>query len=251
MAGSVRAGWVAITAGYALLALAACSTTWRATGFKAPQESHRVLIIQPDTSVGTLTTSGRFEPNAEWTETARNNVTASLKTRLEARSNGAALIKTSTELGIDPGVIESLNSEHRTLSVNIHKESVKGEYYKKDPTTRKVATKPVFTFNEQILAFGQPNGFDYAVLTYARESVATGGRTALVGASFVGCTLIDALLPAPLCIPPSGGQQTAYVSLVDLDNGQVVWHNFRNSSFGDLRDAKNADEMIANLLEVL
>ena len=243
MAGSVRAGWVvALMAGCALLAQVACTTTKRVEGFTAPQDTHRVLIIEPDTTVGVLTAGGAYEPRADWTEQARDNITASLKTRIAARAKSPAMLMTSGEVGLDPGVINSLNAEHRKLGADIQQRWKTGVLYKKSSTT------PVFKFGEPILAYGQPNGFDYAVLLHAKDSTSTGGRKAFIGAAEVGCVLLDVIFTSTLCMPPSAGHQSAFVSLVDLSSGQIVWHNALSDPFGDLRDATGADEMVKELL---
>lgn len=48
---------------------------------------------------------------------------------------------------------------------------------------------------------------------------------------------------------PAGGQQAAFVSLVDLHTGQIVWFNQRGSSVGDMRTPDGADKVVAGLLE--
>lgn len=48
---------------------------------------------------------------------------------------------------------------------------------------------------------------------------------------------------------PSGDQQAAFASLVDLHTGQIVWFNQRNSTIGDMRTADGADKVVAGLLD--
>ena len=47
----------------------------------------------------------------------------------------------------------------------------------------------------------------------------------------------------------TGGEQVGYASLVDLNNGRVVWFNDVRRMSGDLRDEKTAMETVDTLLK--
>jgi hypothetical protein len=78
---------------------------------------------------------------------------------------------------------------------------------------------------------------DYALFVYARDSFSSGGRVALN----VALVLLGA--------GAHGGQQSAFASLVDLNDGSVVWFNVLRSTAGDLRDPKLAREAVDQLLD--
>ena len=51
-----------------------------------------------------------------------------------------------------------------------------------------------------------------------------------------------------LCFAPGGGQRFAYVSLVELETGDIVWFNVLSSSVGDIRNAEGARSTVDSLL---
>ena len=81
---------------------------------------------------------------------------------------------------------------------------------------------------------------DYALFVSLDDSYASAGRKALGIASL--------LLVGP---PVSGGRQTGLATLVDLQTGAVVWARHLDRSTGDLRQAEDARETAAALLENL
>ena len=50
-------------------------------------------------------------------------------------------------------------------------------------------------------------------------------------------------------IIPIGGRQMAFASLVDLNNGNIIWFNGYYRSFGDVRDLENARDTVNKLFE--
>jgi len=103
--------------------------------------------------------------------------------------------------------------------------------------------KSVFdwTLGQLAINYGQASGHDYALFLYAEASFSSGGRVALQAVSFLGCVV-------GVCYMPPGGQQIAFVSLVDLKSGRVVWYNHLMSTIGDIRTAEGARKLVENLL---
>ena len=54
-----------------------------------------------------------------------------------------------------------------------------------------------------------------------------------------------------VCVMPNGGIQQAFVSLVDLKTGNVVWFNYLVSPVGDIRTPEGAAKMVDKLLETM
>jgi hypothetical protein len=65
---------------------------------------------------------------------------------------------------------------------------------------------------------------------------------ALQAVSMLGCVV-------GVCVIPQGGTQVAFVSLVDLKTGLVVWYNFLYSEVGDIRTPDGARAMVDRLLD--
>ena len=65
---------------------------------------------------------------------------------------------------------------------------------------------------------------------------------ALQAVSILGCAV-------GVCYLPPGGQQIAFVSLVDLKSGRVVWYNHVLSTIGDIRTQEGAQKLVENLFK--
>ena len=77
----------------------------------------------------------------------------------------------------------------------------------------------------------------YALFVFLRDSYATDGRKAMMALGLL------------LGVGISLGQQIGFASLVDLNDGRVVWFNLLNAQSGDLRDAASASKSVAKLLD--
>jgi hypothetical protein len=67
---------------------------------------------------------------------------------------------------------------------------------------------------------------------------------ALQAVSALGCVV-------GVCVMPFGGAQQAFVSLVDLKSGNIVWFNRLKSMVGDIRTREGSDAMVEKLLETM
>jgi hypothetical protein len=99
-----------------------------------------------------------------------------------------------------------------------------------------------WTLGQKAVEFGTAAQYDYALFLHARDSFSSGGRAALQVAGLLTCFV-------GVCMMPTGGQQIAFVSLVDLKTGQVAWFNFLYSEVGDIRTPEGAKQMVSMLLD--
>jgi len=221
----------------ALLALSACTTTRQVadSGFRPPKGDYRLIIVQPDISVGVLTAGGIVEPHEEWTQQARENVLKALAAQQADRGGVTKVAATREETGADPELVNDLIWLHKAVgtSIQLHKYAMLPLPTKKDRFD--------WTLGEEAVAFGEATDFDYALFLRAQDSFSSGGRAALQVAGFLTCFV-------GVCMMPSGGQQIAFASLVDLKTGRVVWFNVLTSSVGDIRSPEGAEQMVSKLL---
>ena len=77
---------------------------------------------------------------------------------------------------------------------------------------------------------------DYALFVYLRDSYASAGRVAF----FIFAAALGVGIPM--------GQQVGFSSLVDLENGDVVWFNRLARGVGDLRKPGPAADSVELLL---
>jgi hypothetical protein len=215
------------------LLLAACAQTshHRADGLAEASGLGRgaeILIVEPDIELTELFGAGVQQPRADWTAAARQNVDQALElamrnrqaqlrryhspqdAELEARQRQAILLHEAVGMSI---------LLHRHFNVQLPS---KGDHFDwtlgpgvrtLDPTAR------------------------YALFLFIRDSYASDGRKALAAFGML------------LGIGVQLGQQLGFASLVDLDDGRVVWFNLLNSQTGDLRDADSARAAVAQLLD--
>jgi hypothetical protein len=216
-----------------VLWLAGCTTTRHVsdTGFKPPRGNYKLMVMQPDISVGVLTAGGAFEFREDWTKQATTNVVKALSKQQYGRGGHTKVAKTREETGADPALVADLVWLHTAVgqAVRVHKFG-----FVPLPTKQ---NRFDWTLGETAVKFGTATNYDYALFLHATDSFSSGGRVALqiVGAlAGVGAT---------------GGAQTAFASLVDLKTGQVVWFNTLFSSAGDIRTPEGAEEMVTELLE--
>lgn len=92
-----------------------------------------------------------------------------------------------------------------------------------------------WTLGRETTVFRQDDA-DYGLFVYIRDSYTSAGRVALI------------VVAAILRVGVSGGQTSAFASLVDLRTGDVVWFNLLGSGSANLRTAETAREAMKELL---
>lgn len=229
------------------IALSACVQTrqYAELQFTPPQGAYKLLVLRPDVTVGALTTGGMVEPRADWTDEARANIIAALRSQQAARGGEVTIISRRDEL---PGVPEQELADVERLNFVVDESIVEhkylGDYL---PTKRRRGLD--WTLGADAVKLGRKSGYDYALFLHAEDQVASTGRIALGALGLAGCFI-------GFCAPNVGGaEQLDYASLVDLRSGQVVWFNVVDAAsqvpgikFGDLRTPEGAAQMIERLL---
>ncbi len=154
-----------------------------------------------------------------------------------ARGASTTIALNRESAGSSPEVVLELERLHETVgrSIKLHKYTPGG-----DLPTKKGALD--WTLGELAVEYGKSSGYDYALFLYATDSFSSGGRKALQAMAFLGCAV-------GVCLLPPGGSQQAFVSLVDLRSGKVVWFNNLFSEVGDIRTEEGADELVHRLLD--
>lgn len=231
----------------ACVSLSACVQTrqYADIEFTPPQGEYRLVVLRPDVTVGSLTTGGMVEPRVEWTDEARTNIVAALRSQQAARGGDVTIIEHRNEL---PGVSEQELADVERLNFVVDESIVEhkylGDYL---PTKRRKGLD--WTLGADAVKLGQKTGYDYALFLHAQDQVASGGRIALGLLGLAGCIV-------GFCAPNVGGaEQLDYASLVDLKTGDVVWFNVVDAAsqvpgikFGDLRTPQGAQQMVERLL---
>ena len=199
-------------------------------GFVLPAGEVRILVFRPEISVGSQTTGGMNEPNAEWTRAARANLLAALE---KAPALQGSRMVIAPELEGPQGV---LLNDYTALFKAV---AFAAFNHKMFPGNRLPTKKGDFewTLGEGAAAL-KPLGGDYGLFFYTYDSYGSTGRKV---AQVVGLLLGAGLIPA--------GVHVGYAGLVDLSTGDLVWLNADTGIGGDPRTVEGADKRIAQLLE--
>ena len=228
-----------LMAAVGVLALSACTMTQQTAvpDFKPPAGNYRLIVMQPDITVSLLTAGGQLESREDWTNQARQNVLAALHAQQAKRGGSATIATTLADAGGDAATVKQLDLLHEAVgrSIRIHKYTPGQEL----PTKKGIFD---WTLGELAVNYGRTAGYDYALFLFAQDSFSSGGRVALQAVSMLGCVV-------GVCVIPQGGTQVAFVSLVDLKTGLVVWYNFLYSEVGDIRTPDGARAMVDRLLD--
>lgn len=216
---------------FLLFIVSACQTaTLKTTNVFEPVPNARVLLMAPDVQLSEVQASGLLEPKAEWTAKAERHIGAALD-RMMAEKN---LDMVRYSLPVDP-------SEAATHSRLVHLHGAVGTAIRVHKYIQPMAlpTKKDrfdWSLGPGVAALREVHGADYALFIYVRDSYTSPGRVAVIVAA--------AILGAGV----QGGSQHGFASLVDLQNGEIVWFNSIGGAGTDLRKPDTAGEMLEKLL---
>lgn len=206
------------------------------TGWQAP-EGTAVLLFPPDVQLSLQRAGGSIEPRADWTLAAYNNLKSALSQAFEA-------------LGIDTVVYEEhgqaspWHPDHAGL-VKLH-EAVGTAILASPilPTQRTNLPHLDYSLGDTVALLEPSYDARYAILIHSRGAYASGGRVALTVLAAIG----------GVGLPPALQQE--FVSLIDLEDGRVIWFNvlpLRGSLANtvDARTTAGATAMVETLLDGL
>lgn len=228
----VPASLVSIALVFLALALAPdharAQTKNLAPGFQSLPVNARVLIMPTDIELFAVSGGGVLEPRADWTDAASKHFRTALVEKKKALGLGAVELSEQ-----DADDFAELNALHGAVarSISMH---LFGPGFMNLPTKD---GKLDWSMGESVRALRQKTGADYALFSWIRDSYATGERVATM------------IALAMLGIGVPGGAQIGYASLVDLQDGRVLWFNRLMRASGDLREAGKAKETLETLLD--
>jgi hypothetical protein len=154
-------------------------------GFVLPAGNTRILVFRPDVSVGSQTTGGMNEPNAQWTQAARANMLAALD---RARKLQGSTLVMVPEL---EGERSTLVADYTALFKAV---AIAAFNHKMFPGNRLPTKRGVFdwTLGEGAGALRSLGG-DYGLFFYTYDSYGSTGRKI---AQVVGLLMGVGLIPA-------------------------------------------------------
>ena len=201
-------------------------------GFALAQKNAKILLIRPSITVGAQSTGGMFEPNADWTTQARENI-------------GAALAVAQARLGNDVivaqepiGPAAAVLAEYRALFAVVADSVIRYQFFPGNrlPTKKR---KGVFdwTMGPGVAEIGKGTGADYALFLVTEDQYGSTGRKMLQ------------LFAAMAYVSVKSGDHKGFAGLVDLKTGDLLWLNADLQMGGDVRTPDGAGKRVAQLLE--
>jgi hypothetical protein len=211
-------------------ALLFCASAWGqsknlAPGFSSLSKTASVAIMPADIELFSISGGGVLEPKADWTE-------------LGAKHFKEALLAKNAKLGLrtvevaekDADDFAEINALHAAVA-----RSIALHHFGAFALPTKEG-KLDWSLADAVRPVKQATGADYALFSWVRDSYTSSERAA----AMIGLALLG--------IGVAGGAQVGYASLIDLNNGQVVWFNRLARASGDLREAEKAAETVDTLL---
>lgn len=198
-----------------------------APGFTTRPANSTLVVVPADLELFAISGGGVMEPKADWTEAAGRYFKAALDSNKQLL--GAKVVRLADS---DLDELAEINALHGAVAQSIFLHHTLG--FAKLPTKN---DRLDWSLGDAVKPLKAKTGADYALFTWIRDSYATAERkVAIVAMALLG-------------VGVAGGAQIGYASLVDLNNGRVVWFNDLRRGSGDLREAKEALETVETLLK--
>lgn len=278
---------------YALQPVAAVAGTkdFAVQGYALPANKPvTIVMMRPDVTVGELQAGGLPQPSAEWTETARGQISKALKAELGERQlnfvameeqtpawrvklNEEAKAKCLAEAAavqvvpavqplpggatavpvvapaadcskaeaVAPFDAEARIAEYDSLHEAVAQAILAHQY---GLGAGKLPTKKgnfEYTLGTGTAQLAQVSGANYGLIVVTIDEFASASRKAMQVMGALGC-IIGA------CVIVGGGIHVGYVSLLELETGNIVWFNLLRGSQGDVREEAGARGMVKAIM---
>lgn len=201
-------------------------------GFVLREKSARILLIRPTIKVGAQSTGGMFEPNADWTAQAKENIGSALAVAQKNLGNEVILVE-------DPvGRPAEAMADYQSLFSVLADSVIQYQFFPGNrlPTKKRKGTFE-WTMGPGVAEIAKGTGADYALFIYNEDQYGSTGRKILQ------------LFAAMAYVTVTSGEHKGFAGLVDLRTGDLVWLNADLAMGGDVRTPEGAQKRVAQLLE--
>jgi hypothetical protein len=224
--------FVALAFGVIVSPGAAQEKSGRKPGFVLKQGNAKIVLIRPSIKVGAQSTGGLFEPNADWTAQARENIAARLHD-LEAQL-GAQIVEAEEPVGEEAQVL----ADYRALFSVLAESVIQYQFFPGNRLPTKMH-RGVFdwTMGPGVAALAKSTGADYALFISTEDQFGSTGRK------------LFQLFAAMAYVTVKSGEHKGFAGLVDLRTGDLVWLNADLEMGGDVRTPEGARKRVAELLK--
>lgn len=202
-------------------------------GFRLPPSSARILLFRPKVRVGAQSTGGMFEPSAEWTDRARQNIVAALSTA-QARL-GNSIIAAEEPVGPAAATLAS----YRALFATVADAVITYQFFPGNrlPTKKRKGAAFAWTLGPGVRDIPGAGAVDYILFLDTQDAFGSTGRK------------VAQVFAAGLGVGITSGVHSGYAGLVDARSGDLVWLNADKQMGGDVREPDGAAKRVAQLIE--
>lgn len=201
-------------------------------GFALEPGSVRIVLMRPSIRVGSQSTGGISEPNADWTAQAVTNITAALR---DAQKNLGNIVIEYEEGVSGEGAIAS---QYTNLLGAVSNSVIEYQFFAGNRLpTKKRAKQFEWGIGPGLAKLQSLQNADYALFIKTRDDYGSTGRKMLQFVSmFAG-------------VGVKSGVHEGHAGLVDLRTGELVWLNADLQMGGDVRTPEGAARRVSQLLE--
>ncbi|WP_267434019.1 hypothetical protein [Sphingomonas sp. GM_Shp_1] len=228
-------GTLALAAALMLVAapLAAQEKTGNRPGFTLAPGTATIVLMRPEIQAGSQSTGGSYEPNADWTDQARENL-------------GKALAEAQGRLGnrvvsyVEPtGQGAAAAHEYRALFTALADSVITYQFFPGNRLpTKKRDDSFLWSIGPEIAKLPGLEGADYALFVTTEDHFGSTGRK-----------LLQIFAAGVAGVGVSSGVHKGFAGLIDLKTGDLVWLNADLAMGGDVRTPEGASKRVAQLLE--
>lgn len=202
------------------------------TGFTLKPGTARIILMRPTIRVGSQSTGGMSEPNADWTALAKEYI-------------GKALADAQTKLGNEVvGYDEGLSgegpitSQYGNLFSAVADSVIEYQFFPGNRLPTKKRSKEFeWGVGPGLNQLQSLKNADYALFINTRDDYGSTGRKVLQ------------LFAAMGGVSVTSGVHIGYAGLIDLKTGELVWLNADRQMGGDVRTPDGAVKRVRQLLE--
>lgn len=203
-------------------------------GFTLDPGTARIVLMRPVIRVGAQSTGGMFEPNADWTAQARENIERELGAVQRDLGNEVVRLEDGPA-GTDPLVLQ-----YSRLFGTVAQSVMEYQLFKGNrlPTKKRDKKTLNWGLGPGLGGIASLRDADYALFIWTHDAYGSTGRK-----------LLQATAMLAAFIPITSGSHRGYAGLVDLRTGELVWLNADLSMGGDVRTPEGTQKRVRQLLE--
>ena len=201
-------------------------------GFSLRPGTAKILVFRPKIRVGAQSTAGMFEPNADWTQQARDNLGAALASAQGKLGN--MVVPAPDAVGADAEKLAGYQSLFSVVAESV----IEYQFFKGNrlPTKKRKGSFD-WSLGSEIAQLGRDSGCDYALFIVTDDGYGSTGRKVLQ------------VFAALARVPVTSGWHKGFAGLVDLKTGDLLWLNADLQMGGDVRTTDGAQKRMRQLLE--